>query len=232
MVDVTPFEDNLGYRFTNKKLLAQSFVHRSYINENAKLGVTHNERLEFLGDAVLELVVTDYLYAKYPHEDEGQLTAYRAALVNAMLLGEIARDHGMNQYLLLSKGEMKDTGKARSIILADTFEAVIGAIYLDGGYNPARDFIARTVLVKTDDVVARGLFKDAKSLIQEKAQEHVGFTPAYRVIEEIGPDHDKRFTIGVFFGETLIATGEGKSKQEAEQRAAQAGLVKKGWIKE
>lgn len=230
---IEPLEKIIGYTFKNKTLLKESFIHRSYINENYKLGLMHNERLEFLGDAVLELIVTDFLFHKYKDEDEGILTSYRAALVNAQIIGEIARDIGMNSFIMLSKGEMKDDNtKARTIILADTFEAVIGAIYLDGGYAHAKDFISRTILVKTEEVVRKGLFKDAKSMIQELAQEHVGVTPSYRVIDEIGPDHDKRFRIGVYFGETCVAEGKGKSKQEGEQAAARAGLIAQKWITE
>jgi ribonuclease-3 len=231
MIDVRPFQEVIGYTFKNIAFLEQAFIHRSYVNENPKLAFGHNERLEFLGDAVLELVATNFLYKKYPNNDEGELTSYRAALVNAVLMGQIARDIGMNEYLSLSKGESKDTGKARSIILADTFEAVIGAVYLDGGYEPAKEFIHKTILIHTDEVVRKGLFKDAKSLVQEKAQEHVSATPAYKVLKEMGPDHDKRFTVGIYFGENLIAEGNGKSKQEAEQLAAQNALLKKGWIK-
>jgi ribonuclease III len=231
MIDVRAFQEVIGYTFNNIELLEQAFIHRSYVNENPKLRFGHNERLEFLGDAVLELVATNHLYTKFPGKDEGELTAYRAGLVNAVLMGTIARDIGMNEYLMLSKGESRDTGRARSIILADTFEAVIGAVYLDGGYEPAKEFIHSSILVHTDEVIRKGLFRDAKSMVQEKAQEESGVTPGYRVLKEIGPDHDKRFTIGIYFGDNLIAEGNGKSKQEAEQTAAQAALVKKGWIK-
>jgi ribonuclease III len=231
MIDVRTYQEFIGYEFKNIELLEQAFVHRSYVNENPKLRFGHNERLEFLGDAVLELVATNFLYAKYPEKDEGDLTAYRAALVNAVLMGDIARDIGMNEYLMLSKGESRDTGRARSIILADTFEAVIGAVYLDGGYEPAKEFIHKTILIHTDEVIRKGLFKDAKSMVQEKAQEESGVTPAYRVIKEMGPDHDKRFNIGIYFGDHMVAEGAGKSKQEAEQTAAQNALIKKNWIK-
>jgi ribonuclease III len=231
MIDVRAFQEVIGYTFENIELLEQAFIHRSYVNENPKLRFGHNERLEFLGDAVLELVATKHLYSKFPGKDEGELTAYRAGLVNAVLMGTIARDIGMNEYLMLSKGESRDTGRARSIILADTFEAVIGAVYLDGGYEPAKEFIHSSILVHTDEVIRKGLFRDAKSMVQEKAQEESGVTPGYRVLKEIGPDHDKRFTIGIYFGDNLIAEGNGKSKQEAEQTAAQNALTKKGWIK-
>ncbi|MEI6659822.1 MAG: ribonuclease III, partial [bacterium] len=189
-----------------------------------------NERLEFLGDAVLELVVTDHLYKKYPDRDEGSLTAYRSALVNAVIIGEVAGELGMNEYLLLSKGEMKDSGRARSYILANTYESFVGALYLDQGYDRARDFIARTLFGKIDDIVKNKLWRDAKSLVQEKSQEILSITPEYKVISESGPDHDKNFTVGIFFGRDRIAEGRGHSKQEAEQSAARAALEVKNWL--
>ncbi len=230
MTDLSRFETQTGIVFTDKKLLTQAFVHRSYINENPGLGLSHNERLEFLGDAVLELVITDYLYKKYPDRAEGELTSYRAALVNAVTIAQVATDIGMNEFLLLSKGESKDTGKARQYILANTYEAFVGAVYLDQGYATAEQFIGETLFTKIEDIVAKKLFRDAKSLVQEKAQEHENVTPAYRVLKETGPDHDKHFTVGIFFGGTLIADGKGKSKQEAEQEAARNALTKQGWI--
>ncbi|MBX4216023.1 ribonuclease III [Candidatus Parcubacteria bacterium] len=228
-IDFSKFEDKIGVSFKDKALLRQAFVHRSYINENPSLGLSHNERLEFLGDAVLELSVTDYLYKKYPDKTEGDLTSYRAALVNAVILGEAAVALGMNDYLLLSKGEMKDTGKARHYILANVFESVVGALYLDRGYDAADTFIANTLFQRLDSIVKAGLYKDAKSHIQEKAQQHVGVTPSYKVMKEAGPDHDKSFVVGIYFGAELIAEGRGKSKQEAEQKAASAALSTKRW---
>jgi ribonuclease-3 len=186
--------------------------------------------LEFLGDAVLELIVTDYLYSKYPDHDEGDLTAFRSALVNAVIIGEVALTLGMNDYLLLSKGEAKDVGKARSYILANTYEAYVGAVYLDRGYDIAQKFIAKTLFGKIDTIVAKKLWRDAKSLVQEKSQEYLNVTPSYKVISEAGPDHDKYFTIGIFFGHELIAEGKGKSKQEAEQAAARNALEVKDWL--
>ncbi|MEK7585886.1 MAG: ribonuclease III [Patescibacteria group bacterium] len=230
MVDLSLFEEKTKIIFKDKKLLEQAFIHRSYINENTGLKISHNERLEFLGDAVLELIVTDYLYNKYPDRDEGELTAYRSALVNAVIIGEVAQALGMNDYLLLSKGEAKDAGRARSFILANTYEAYVGAVYIDQGYNVARDFIAKTLFIKIDTIVAKKLWRDAKSLVQEKAQEYLGITPAYKVISESGPDHDKHFTIGVFFGDDCIAEGKGKSKQEAEQDSASNALAVKDWL--
>lgn len=223
------FKKKLGVAFKNEELLRQAFIHRSYINENPRSGLEHNERLEFLGDAVLELVVTEYLYATYPHHNEGNLTSYRAALVNAVTLGEVAHALGFNDVMKLSKGEAKDVSRARSSILADAYEAFTGALYLDQGYDAAKAFISRTVLIRTEDIVKQGLFKDAKSFVQEKAQEVNGITPAYKVLEEEGPDHDKIFKIGIFFGDELVATGEGKSKQEAETNAARQALEKKEW---
>ena len=189
------FEKKLGFAFSNKKLLKEAFTHRSYINENKNCGWSHSERLEFLGDAVLELVATDYLFHKYPDVTEGELTSYRAALVNTQSISEGANQWGMNEYLLLSKGEAKDEGKARQYILADTFEAVIGAVYLDKGYEIAQDFIAKSLFHKTEEMVKKELWRDAKSRFQETAQEIESITPIYQILSEEGPDHDKRFTV-------------------------------------
>lgn len=230
MIDFSKFEKKTNIFFKNKKLLEQAFIHRSYINENSGEKLSHNERLEFLGDAVLELIVTDYLYNKYEDRDEGELTAYRSALVNANIIGEVALSLGMNDYLLLSKGESKDIGKARSYILANTYEAYVGAVYLDQGYNIVRDFITNTLLGKIEVIVAKKLWRDPKSLVQEKSQEYLNITPSYRVINETGPDHDKNFTVGIFFGTDLVAEGKGHSKQEAEQSAAREALETKDWI--
>ena len=230
MIDFSLFEKKTNIIFNDKRLLEQAFIHRSYINENTGSRLSHNERLEFLGDAVLELIVTDYLYDKYPDRDEGDLTAYRSALVNATIIGEVAMSLGMNEYLLLSKGESKDIGKARGYILANTYEAYVGSVYLDRGYNVAQDFIAKTLFNKIDTIVAKKLWRDAKSLVQEKSQEYLSVTPAYKVLNEIGLDHDKHFTIGIFFGSDLIAEGKGKSKQEAEQDAARKALEIKEWL--
>lgn len=224
------FQDKIGYQFKNKDLLKQAFLHRSYLNEHKDVTMPHNERLEFLGDAVLELVVTDWLYAHHPERPEGELTAYRAALVNANTCSAIATELGMNDLLMLSRGEAKDTGRARQIILANVFEALVGAIYLDGGYNVARDFIAQTVFPKADEVIKKNLIEDYKSHFQHKAQEEVSITPTYKVLSETGPDHDKKFTVGLFLGKEKVAEGSGHAKQEAEQSAAQAGLEAKGWV--
>lgn len=230
MIDFSLFEKKTNIIFNNKKLLEQAFIHRSYINENTGSQLSHNERLEFLGDAVLELIVTDHLYNKYPDRNEGDLTAYRSSLVNSTIIGEVALSLGMNEYLLLSKGEAKDIGKARGYILANTYEAYVGAVYLDRGYEVVKDFIAKTLFHKIDTIVAKKLWRDPKSLIQEKSQEYLNVTPAYKVLNEAGPDHDKHFTIGIFFGNELIAEGKGKSKQEAEQEAAHKALEVKEWL--
>ncbi|NCU28532.1 MAG: ribonuclease III [Candidatus Moranbacteria bacterium] len=230
MKDFSLFEKKTNIYFKNKKLLEQAFIHRSYINENNGIKLGHNERLEFLGDAVLELIITDYLYNKYPEKDEGELTAYRSSLVNAVIIGDVALHLGMNEFLLLSKGESKDVGKARSYILANTYEAYVGAVYLDQGYEVTRDFIAGTLFGKIEEIVAKKLWRDSKSLVQEKAQEYLNVTPFYKVLHESGPDHDKCFTTGIFFGEILVAEGKGKSKQESEQDAAHNALEIKEWL--
>lgn len=215
---------------SNNPLFEQAFIHRSFINENPKTGLIHNERLEFLGDAVLELISTEFLYEQYPHHNEGDLTAYRSALVNAVTLGDVATSLGFNDMMKLSKGEAKDVHRARSSILADAYEAFIGALYLDQGYEKTKDFITRTLLNKTEDIIKKGLYKDAKSFVQEKAQEKYSITPSYKVLEEEGPDHDKLFLVGIFFGDEKIAEGRGKSKQEGETNAARAALIEKKWI--
>jgi len=230
MINFSNFEKKTKIIFKNKKLLEQAFIHRSYIDENPSTNLSHNERLEFLGDAVLELIVTDFLYKKYSSYTEGELTALRSALVNAVIISEIASNVGMNDYLLLSKGEAKDNGKARQYILANTYEAYIGALYLDQGIEMVDKFIHKTLLPKTEEIVIKKLWRDAKSLVQEKAQEFVNFTPAYKVLHESGPDHDKHFTVGIYFGPNLIAEGKGQSKQEAEQKAAEAALKVKNWL--
>lgn len=228
-MDFTGFQKKIGHSFTNERLLEQAFTHRSYLNENRELGREHNERLEFLGDAVLELVVTEFLYAKYPEKPEGELTAFRAALVNTQSIGDAATSLGMNEYLLLSRGEARDTGRARQIILANAFEALIGALYLDGGYESAQKFIADQLFGKTDEVVEKRLWQDAKSRLQEIAQELSGITPKYELLNQTGPDHNRQFVVGAYIGNEKIATGEGHSKQEAEQDAAQKALAAKGW---
>jgi ribonuclease-3 len=229
MPDFGKFEKTISILFKDKDLLKQALTHRSYLNENRQLKISHNERLEFLGDAVLELVVTDYLFHKYPKKPEGELTSYRSSLVNSNTLARVADQIKINNFLLLSRGEAKDVGRARQIILANAFEAVIGAIYLDQGYEVARDFIAKYIFDLLDEIVEQGSFIDSKSLFQEKAQEKVGITPSYKTLKEEGPDHNKRFTVGVYLSGDLVIEGMGKSKQEAEQEAAKKALTKQGW---
>lgn len=229
-MELTSKEKLIGVTFNDKQLLTQAFTHRSYINENRGMNLAHNERLEFLGDAVLELVTTEFLYQKFPSKTEGDLTAIRAALVNTITLSEVGMELRFNDELLLSKGEAKDMGRARQAILANTFEAIVGAIYLDQGYDVACAFIAKNLLPRTEVIVAEGLWVDAKSKFQEKAQEHLSQTPSYETVAEEGPDHDKQFMVGVFVGNEKVATGTGKSKQDAEQAAARAALKKKGWL--
>jgi ribonuclease-3 len=227
--DFNTFQEKLGLEFNEPDLLRQAFTHRSYLNEHRGEVKGHNERLEFLGDAVLELIATHFLYEKFPAQTEGDLTAYRAALVNAVTCAEVAQDLGMNDYLLLSRGEAKDTGRARGILLANAFEALVGAIYLDQGYDAAKEFISTYLFPKIDNIIQKKLWLDAKSSLQEKIQDVEGVTPSYAVLREWGPDHDKHFVVGVHIKDKLLAQGEGKSKQEAEQDAARAALAARGW---
>lgn len=228
-MDFSSFEKRVGIVFSDKELLRTAFTHRSYLNENRSIKTEHNERLEFLGDAVLELIVTEELYRKFPRKPEGELTSYRSALVNANTLSGVAERLGMNDCLLLSRGEAKDTGRARQVILANAIEAFIGALYLDQGYDAARQFVSRRLSPLIDEIVEHRKWLDAKSHFQERAQEIVGVTPSYETVKEVGPDHDKRFTVAVFLGSERVAEGNGQSKQEAEQQAAKAALQVKGW---
>ena len=228
MKDVVDLEKKIEIKFKDRNLLRQSLVHRSYLNEHKDFELDHNERLEFLGDAVLELVTTEFLYNNFANP-EGELTNFRAALVNRKMLAIISTEIGLEEYLLMSKGESKDTGRARQYIIANALEAVIGAIYLDQGYNKSKKFIENYFLCKMDDVLNDKLYQDAKSKFQEEAQEKVGVTPCYKVIKEWGPDHNKRFLIGIFLGEEKVAEGEGISKQAAQRNAAEKGLEVKDW---
>ncbi|MFZ2523140.1 MAG: ribonuclease III [Minisyncoccia bacterium] len=227
--DLIEFQKSIGITFNNKKLLEQAFIHRSYINENRQSGLEHNERLEFLGDAVLELAITNWLFQNYTDKPEGELTAYRSALVNADTCANIAKKIEMEGLMMLSKGESKDKGRARQYILANALEALIGAIYLDQGLESATKFINDHFMPLIDSIIKQKSFIDSKSLFQEKAQEFDGVTPSYKTIKETGPDHEKKFTVGVFVGKEQIALGEGISKQEAEQNAAKEALLKRGW---
>jgi len=218
----------LGLTFTNLDLLGEALTHRSYINEHKDSG-NHNERLEFLGDAVLELSATRFLFDRFPTKPEGELTAYRAALVNTYSIAEVADALGVNDMLRLSKGEKRDTGRARQIILANAFEAVVGAIYLDQGYEAADAFLQTHLYPKLDSIIEQKAYQDAKSRFQEASQDKKGITPSYKTIREEGPDHDREFTVGVYLKDDEIARGIGKSKQEAEQAAATNALDKTGW---
>lgn len=227
--EFSALEKKLKVSFKDKDLLINAFAHRSYLNENPTFYLPHNERLEFLGDAVLELVVTEYLYKKYPDKAEGELTTWRAALVNAKMLSEISKELGFNDFLLLSKGESKENGKARDYILANTFESFVGALYLDQGFKSCDKFIQQCLLPKLAHVLEAELYRDSKSRFQEVAQERRGITPTYRSLEEWGPDHEKKFRVGVFLRDKKAAEGEGSSKQEAEERAAQNALTTNNW---
>ena len=227
--DLTKLQGILGVTFKDEHHLLTAVTHRSYLNEHREAIQDHNERYEFLGDAVLELVVTDFLFAKYPEKPEGELTAIRAALVNTNTLSDASSKLGINDFLLLSKGEAKDTGRARLYILANAFEAVVGALYQDQGYEVAKDFIARELFGRTEEIVEKRLWQDAKSRFQELAQEHTNITPTYETLAQEGPDHDRVFTVGVFIGSDKIAEGQGRAKQEAEQAAAEAAITVKGW---
>ncbi|MFH1855529.1 MAG: ribonuclease III [bacterium] len=224
MTKLEGLEKEMGIDFKNKQLLNKAFVHRSFLNENNTANES-NERLEFLGDAVLELIITEFLYEKYK-KNEGELTAIRSALVRGKNLSDIADTLGLYDYLLLSIGEKKSSQKAKSLILANTLEALIGAIYLDQGYETAKQFIIENVASNVDTVLRERLYIDSKSELQEKVQEIHKLTPHYKVIKEKGPDHNKNFTSGVFVGEDLVTEGEGSSKNLAEQDAATKALVK------
>lgn len=228
MQDISDLEKKIKVKFKNKNLLRQALVHRSYLNEHKDFELDHNERLEFLGDAVLELITTEFLYNKFSNP-EGELTNFRAALVNRKMLAKISEEIGLDEYLLMSKGESNDTGRARQYIIANALEALIGAIYLDQGYDKAKAFIENYFLSKMDDVLNEKLYQDAKSKFQEEAQEKVGATPVYQVIREWGPDHDKHFLVGVFLNDEKIAEGEGISKQAAQRKAAEEGLKVMKW---
>ncbi|MBI5306502.1 ribonuclease III [Candidatus Wolfebacteria bacterium] len=229
-MDFSQFEQKIGIVFKNKNLLKEALTHRSYLNENPRWSVDfmspHNERLEFLGDAVLELTSTEILFNKFPKSNEGEMTSIRAALVNYQMLAAVAKETGLDEFILLSKGEAKgpEGGKAREVILANAFESLLGAVYLDDGYSSAKAFIEKFVMNHLDEVIEKKLYKDPKSLLQEIVQEKFKITPTYSVLEEKGPDHAKIFKIGVYFGEKIMADGEGLSKQEGEVEAAKNAL--------
>jgi ribonuclease-3 len=222
--DLSVLEKKLGLSFRNTALLKEALTHRSFLNEITSWSVTHNERLEYLGDAVLELIVSEHLFEAFPEREEGDLTAIRAALVNTQSLSLVARGMGLDEWIFLSRGEARDSGKAREAILANGFEALLGAVYLDKGYEEAKKFTEKFLFPALTPIMAEKRYIDPKSLLQETVQETLKVTPAYKVLSEQGPDHQKRFFVGVFFGETLAAQGEGLSKQEAEVQAARAAL--------
>lgn len=228
---VEDLEKKIGVKFNDHEIIESAVTHRSYLNEHRSHKLDHNERLEFLGDAVLELVVTEYLYKNYPNP-EGELTNWRAALVNGEMLAKIAKRLDIERYLLMSRGEAKDTGRARQYLLANAFEAIIGAIYLDQGekgYQKCADFITKNVIMELPSIIENKLYMDPKSRFQEEAQDKVGITPSYRVISESGPDHDKNFVVGVYLADKLVAEGGGQSKQEGQRKAAEKALEIKGW---
>ncbi|NCT55188.1 ribonuclease III [Candidatus Falkowbacteria bacterium] len=229
--DLKDLQKKLGVKFKDESLLKQALVHRSYLNENPSFETGHNERLEFLGDAVLELVVTEFLYLQFTDRPEGDLTSWRASLVNSKMLYEITPDLGIEEFLYLSKGEARDKNKkSRQFILADAVEAIIGAVYLDQGTEAAKKFILDNIISRLDKILANQTFLDPKSCFQEKAQEVRGITPHYEILKEEGPDHDKIFTVGLYLGEELICEGGGSSKQEAQVQAATTGIKKLNWF--
>jgi len=228
--DLTKLQKRLGIKFKNEGLLKQALVHRSYLNEHADFKIGHNERLEFLGDAVLEIVVTEFLYLNFPTTPEGDLTNWRASLVNAKMLYEIAAEFEVEDCLYLSKGESRDKNKkSRQFILANAVEAIIGAVYLDQGIEPAKKFVIKNIISKLDDILENQTYLDPKSHFQEKAQEEKGVTPHYQILDETGPDHAKTFKVGLYLEEELISTGSGSSKQEAQVDAAAKGIKKMNW---
>jgi ribonuclease III len=221
----------IGVEFRDMDLLKKALTHRSYLNEHRDYKLEHNERLEFLGDAVLELVVTEYLYENYSNP-EGELTNWRASLVNGEMLASISKKLGVEEFLLMSKGEAKDKGRARQYLLANAFESIVGAIYLDQkekGFAVAKKFILKNVISKLPEIIEKKLYMDPKSRFQEVAQEKVGITPSYRVTSESGPDHDKKFVVGVYLKEEFVSEGDGASKQEAQKNAAIKALEVKNW---
>src|SRR3972149_7216547 len=217
-------ESLLGLKFKNKDILKTAFIHRSYLNEHPEEKLPHNERLEFLGDSVLGMIVSKYIYEKYPNHTEGDLTNNRSSIVNAKSLSKAASLLKLGGYLYLSRGEESTGGRIRQFLLANTFEALIGAIFLDLGLAETKKFLSNYLLPSLEEIVEKKLYKDFKSQLQEKLQESVGTTPVYKIIEERGPDHAKIFRSAVFIDKEKIADGSGPSKQEAEQEAAKAAL--------
>lgn len=224
MQNLSKIEEKLGVKFKNIEFLETAFIHRSFLNENRSIK-EHNERLEFLGDAVLELVVTEHLYQNYKNP-EGDLTNWRSALVKTESISEVAKKLGFEEYLKMSRGELASSGRSRQLILANCFEAVIGAVYLDAGYDAAKKVISENLIVGLPKIIEDKLYIDPKSNFQELAQEREGITPKYEVVTEEGPDHNKVFTINVKIGEKVWGKGVGASKQQAQQDAAKNALQK------
>lgn len=229
---VEEFQKKTGIVFKDTVLLKEALTHRSFINElssGERSTGKHNERLEFLGDAVLELVVTEFLFSRFLEKPEGELTSYRAALVNTQSIKFAGQELSLTDFMFMSEGEARDTGKAKDKITADAFEALIGAIYLDKGYDFSKEFISQKLLIHLDEILEKKLWQDAKSHFQELAQEKVSITPDYKIVSEKGPDHDKIFEMSVYLENEEIARGKGASKQEAEQEAAKNAIEEKGW---
>jgi len=226
MSTLTELQEVIGFPFDDDSLLREALVHRSYLNENPSFPSADNQRLEFLGDALLDFVAGDYLYRRYPKMREGELTSLRAGLVKEETLARFAQALGLGRYLYLGRGEEESGGRERPSLLADAFEALVGALYLDGGLKPAESFILRFLEPETEQIVAQGELRDYKSLLQEEAQRRFQSTPLYRTIDERGPDHNKVFTVEVLIEEELCGRGEGTTKQAAEQEAARQALEK------
>lgn len=229
MNDYSKLKKKTGINFKNLELLKNAFIHKSYVNEHREEKLEHNERLEFLGDAVLELVATHHLFQKYPNQDEGEMTTFRSALVKGRHLAEVARELDLGDYLFLSNGEERSGGRNKNYILANAVEAFIGAIYIEHGYDTAEKFIEKWIMLRLDEIIEKGQHIDAKSQFQEICQEKEEITPNYAVVKESGPDHNKKFTMGAYIGDKLIATGIGSSKQKAEDAAAANALKAKEW---
>lgn len=227
--DLKSLEKLIGIKFKNQGILSQAFVHKSVLNENKGVAIDSNERMEFLGDAVLELIATEHLYTNHPEQTEGEMTNYRSALVQGKNLAIVARKLELGKYLTLSRGEENSGGREKNYILANTLESLIGAIYLDKGFKESKAFIEKFILANLDEIIENNLHIDSKSRFQEIVQDNIGVTPTYEVMKESGPDHDKKFESGVYINDELIATGIGSSKQKAEEDAAKNALTKKGW---
>lgn len=219
-------EKKIGFKFSDENLLRTAFIHRSYLNEHPTETLSHNERLEFLGDSVLGFIVSDYIFEKFPKHPEGDLTNFRSSIVNAKILSVVARELDLGQYLFLSRGEEATGGRDRQYLLANTYESLLGAIYLDSGVEASSKFIHKTLLPHLKSIIENKLYKDHKSQLQEIAQAKFNITPKYNIISETGPDHTKTFETGAYLQKKLLAKGKGKSKQDAEQAAAKLALEK------